>query len=48
MNENDLPAKPADVKEDLYRTTLGLTVLTELLADKGYFTREFICQRQRN
>jgi len=40
MDKVEIISQIADVKEYLYRTTLGLTSLIESLIDKGVLTRE--------
>lgn len=40
MNQVEMMAQVADIKEYLYRTTLGLTSLIESLIDQGIITRE--------
>lgn len=40
MEQVDLIAKLADLKEQHYRTTLALTAALELLAEKGVFTEQ--------
>jgi hypothetical protein len=40
LQQVDLIAQLADIKDCLYRSTLGLTSLIETLVDKGVITRE--------
>lgn len=47
MVDIDMAAKLADVKEDLYRVTVGLTALIETLAEKGYLSREELILQAR-
>lgn len=47
MNEVNVLAKLADVKEDVYHQLLLLSALTQLLVDKGLLTREEIAEKQR-
>lgn len=40
MDKVEMIAQLADIKDYLYRTTLGLTSLIEVLIDEGMITRE--------
>lgn len=40
MDRIELIAQLADLKEHLYKTTLGLTALMELLIEKGVISRD--------
>jgi len=40
MNQIDIIGQFADLKDTDYKNTLGLSVLIELLIEKGIFTRE--------
>lgn len=40
MDKVEMIAQLADIKDYLYRTTLGLTSLIEVLIDEGLITRE--------
>lgn len=40
MDKVEMIAQLADIKDYLYRTTLGLTSLIEALIDEGLITRE--------
>jgi hypothetical protein len=43
----DIPSQLAHLKDTDYKNTLAITVLIELLIDKGIFTRqEFTCKAQ--
>lgn len=45
MDKVEMIAQLADVKDCLYRTTLGLTSLIELLVEQGLCTREDLIQK---
>ncbi|MNW31481.1 hypothetical protein D3C74_84000 [compost metagenome] len=45
IQEVDMIAKLADLKDEHYRNTLALSTLIELLADKGLITREELEQK---
>lgn len=47
MDEVNLVAKLADLKESHYRTTLLVSALTELLVSKGILTGEEIARMAR-
>lgn len=40
MDRIEMLAQVADVKEHLYKTTLGLTALIEVLIEQGTITRD--------
>lgn len=45
MDKVEIVAQLGDVKEYLYRTTLGLTSLIEVLIDQGVITREALLNK---
>ncbi|WP_055106400.1 hypothetical protein [Paenibacillus ihumii] len=45
MNEVNILAKLADLKEDQYRQLLALGAMMELLVEKGVLSREEIAQK---
>lgn len=45
LNMLDIVGQIADMKETDYKNTMALSVLIELLIEKGYFTRQEFAQK---